>query len=83
MRKSLHETETIDRYLLGVMSQEEEAAFLVRLLLEDELPGAVYWQQRAHRLIRWLGRRERLESLFGRLMQDDAFRGEVDAIFGA
>ena len=74
MRPSLHETETIDRYLLGQMRPEEAEAFGVRLLLEDDLPTAVYWQQRAHRMIR-------LEALCDHLMQDPNFRKQVATIF--
>ena len=74
MRPSLHETQTIDRYLLGKMGPEEAEAFRVRLLLEEDLPAAVYWQQRAHRVIR-------LAALSDHLMQDPGFRKQVTTIF--
>jgi hypothetical protein len=74
MRKSLHETATIDRYLFGILRPEEAEAFRVRLLLEPELSAAVYWQQRAHRAIR-------LEALHRHLMEDPCFRNQVDLLF--
>ena len=52
MRKSLTETETIDRYLLGSMDYKESASFNTRMLLNAELSEKVRLQARALRLIR-------------------------------
>jgi hypothetical protein len=52
MRKSLTETEIIDRYLLGVMDLEESASFSTHLLIDADLAETVALQARALRLIR-------------------------------
>ena len=52
--------------------------------LPPGLADAAYWQERALRLIRWWGRRERracLDALHARLMSEDAFRTEIESIF--
>lgn len=74
MRKSLHDTETIDRYLLERMPAAEAEDFRVRMLIDADLAEQVRWQRRAHNLVR-------LEGLFGRLMSDAAFRQQIDTIF--
>jgi hypothetical protein len=52
MRKSLQETETIDRYLLEVMDPEERGTFRTRMLTDPDLADTVALQARALRLIR-------------------------------
>ncbi|TDX02399.1 hypothetical protein [Dinghuibacter silviterrae] len=65
MRKSLRDTETIDRFLLGQMCPEEEEAFRVRMLVEGKLHEDVRLQRRAHLVIQ-------LDAIFERLMREGA-----------
>lgn len=74
MRKSLHDIETIDRYLLQRMPPSEAEDFRVRMLVDADLAEQVRWQQRAHLLIR-------LEGMFDRLMGDPNYRRKIESLF--
>ena len=96
MRKQLHEVREIDRYLFhemnpvdkmnpaGRMSFADRLVFQTRMILQPELKEKVRLQQKAHAFIRWCSRKDRkdeLETIYTRLMNDTAFNNTIHSIF--
>lgn len=84
MRKHLHEVQEIDQYLLNTLPAADKLVFEARLLIDEALKTRLHQQQRAHRFIRWFGRRmqkERMDELHHLAMQDTAFKQSIEKIF--
>ncbi len=84
MRKSLLDIEETDRYLLQQLNAQAQALFEARLILEPGLRANLRFHRKVHSLIRWFARlrkKEELQRVHERLMQDKKFQQEINAIF--
>lgn len=84
MRKQLAEAREIDQYLLREMPVSSRLVFQARMLVAPALREKVKYQRKTMQLVRWLAREEKrneLDQLFLRLMQDTAFNNSITSIF--
>jgi len=84
MRKPLLEIQEIDRYLFQQMTRTDRLVFQARMILQPELKEKVRLQRKAHAFLRWCSRKDRkdeLESIYTRLMNDTAFNNTINSIF--
>jgi hypothetical protein len=84
MRNQLHEIENIDNYLLNKLGDPDKFLFETKLIIDRELKINMFFQRRAHYVIRWFGRNEKkkqLHSIFNRVMNNKEFSAEINSIF--
>ncbi|MGF6929710.1 hypothetical protein QFZ48_005210 [Chitinophaga sp. W2I13] len=84
MRKQLAEAREIEQYLLREMPVSSRQVFQARMLVAPALREKVKYQRKTMQLVRWLAREEKrneLDQLFLRLMQDTAFNNSITSIF--
>lgn len=82
MRSELNEVLLIDRYLMRQLSEAEARTFQTRLLTNEPFAEKVAAQRRAHRLIRWYGRKKAgLDAIYRQLLDEPAFAHQIKTIF--
>jgi hypothetical protein len=84
MRKSLHEIQEIDDYLLHNMSPENRLIFGTRILLDPELKEKIRLQRKTISFLRWCARQQEkvtLSAIHQRLMEDASFKKTITNIF--
>ncbi len=84
MRKQLHEIEDIDNYIFKKVSGSQRLLFEAKTIINPDLRTNVIFQRKTYSLIRWFSRKQRkeqLESVFTRLMQEQHFSSTVNSIF--
>lgn len=84
MRKQLHEIEQIENCLFQKMDDSDAFLFEVKAFLNADLRMNISYQRAAYSCIRWYGRKKRkeqLESIFTRVMNDKTFSDELHSIF--
>lgn len=84
MRKQLAEAQEIEQYLLREMPVSSRLVFQARMLVAPALREKVKYQRKTLQLVRWLAReekRQQLDQLFQRLMQDTSFNNSIISIF--
>ena len=84
MRKQLAEVKEIEQFLLQKMPAASRLVFQARMLVTPQLRESVRGQQKALQLVQWLARqeqREKLDTVFQRLMKEDTFHHSITTIF--
>lgn len=84
MRKVLHEIQVIDQYLHRQLSNPDRLVFEASMLVSPALEQQVRQQRKVYQLVRWFGRKakkQQLNTLHARLMEDHQFRDSITALF--
>ena len=84
MRKQLHEIEGIERYIFNTLSEPDRLLFEVKMIANPELKANMLAQHQTYSLIRLFGRKkkkEQLEAMHFRIMEDKKFSAEITSIF--